>query len=227
MPRCDLLAWILIVKLAPTYYRKLERLLTDTGRYRELPSWRESFKKTWRKLEKTPITIPVNPAYKTDTKKMLCTCLSLATSRFLLCKHAVQGMKPVPSVFFLEVKRQRTAPFWVHPSLQPLSDDAGTGVNSGGAEEQQVENPLNGAMDSDEGDDGDDEEEDDLINTQFGADQLTFLEAMDEKNRDHFRILEGPQVSTPISGPMNASDVGTRGRIILPVGERVLDEREE
>ncbi|KAJ7757209.1 hypothetical protein DFH07DRAFT_742226, partial [Mycena maculata] len=33
MPCCDLLAWILIVKLAPTYYRKLEWLLTDTGRY--------------------------------------------------------------------------------------------------------------------------------------------------------------------------------------------------
>ncbi|KAF7378400.1 SWIM-type domain-containing protein [Mycena sanguinolenta] len=68
MPRCDLLAWILVVKLAPTYYRKLERQLTDTGRYRELPSWRKTFK-TWRKLEKTSITVPVNPAYKTDTKK--------------------------------------------------------------------------------------------------------------------------------------------------------------
>ncbi|KAF7366599.1 SWIM-type domain-containing protein [Mycena sanguinolenta] len=191
MPRCDLLAWILIVKLAPTYYRKLERLLTDTGRYRELPSWRKSFKKTWRKLEKTPITIPVNPAYKTDTKKMLCTCPSLAPSRFLLCKHTVQGMKPVPPVFFLEVKRQRTAPFWVHPSLQPLSDDAGAGANSGGVEEQQVENPLNDAMDSDEGDDGDDEEDDDLIDTQFGADQLTFLEAMDEKIEIVSEFLKG------------------------------------
>lgn len=69
MPRCDLLAWILIVKLAPTYYRKLDRLLTDTGRYRELPCWRKSFKRVWRKLEKTPITLPVNPAYQTDAKK--------------------------------------------------------------------------------------------------------------------------------------------------------------
>ncbi|KAF7378399.1 hypothetical protein MSAN_00266500 [Mycena sanguinolenta] len=89
-------------------------------------------------------------------------------------------MKPVPPVFFLEVKRQRTAPFWVHPSLQPLSDNSGAGATPGGVEEQQVENPSNDAMDSDEGNDGD-EEDDDLIDTQFGADQLTFLEAMDEK----------------------------------------------
>ncbi|KAJ7721079.1 hypothetical protein DFH07DRAFT_691115, partial [Mycena maculata] len=33
MPRCDLLVWILVTKLAPCYYRKLDRLLTDTGRY--------------------------------------------------------------------------------------------------------------------------------------------------------------------------------------------------
>ena len=41
MPRCDFLVWILVVKLAPTYYRKLNRLLTETGQYRELPSWRK------------------------------------------------------------------------------------------------------------------------------------------------------------------------------------------
>lgn len=48
MPHSDpgLLVWILVVKLAPTYYRKLNRLLTETGsgRYRELPSWRKGFK---------------------------------------------------------------------------------------------------------------------------------------------------------------------------------------
>ncbi|KAJ7342562.1 hypothetical protein DFH08DRAFT_1012256 [Mycena albidolilacea] len=84
MPRCDLLAWILIVKLAPSYYLKLARLLTDTGRYRELPCWCMAFKRVWRRLEKTPITLPVNPAYKTDAKKMVCTCPSLPISRFLL-----------------------------------------------------------------------------------------------------------------------------------------------
>ncbi|KAJ6483695.1 hypothetical protein DFH09DRAFT_1340301 [Mycena vulgaris] len=126
MPRCDLLVWILVTKLAPCYYRKLDTLLTDTGRFRELPAWRKDFKREWKKLERTPITLPLNPAYKTDTKRMLCTCSSLAKSCFLLCKHVVQSMCPVPPVFFLEVKRQRSAPFWVHASLRPASEPDGT-----------------------------------------------------------------------------------------------------
>ena len=64
MPRCDLLVWILITKLAPTYYRKLDLLLKESARYRELSSWRKGFKKTWRKLEESLITIPINDAYR-------------------------------------------------------------------------------------------------------------------------------------------------------------------
>ena len=80
MPRCGLLVWILVSKLAPTssYYRKLDMLLIETGRYRELSSWRKGFKKTWRKLEKTPITIPINDAYKPNVHKWICTCPSFA-----------------------------------------------------------------------------------------------------------------------------------------------------
>jgi len=63
MPRCDLLVWILFTKLAPTYYRKLDFLLKEQARYRKLSSWRKPFKKIWRKLEKTPITMPINDAY--------------------------------------------------------------------------------------------------------------------------------------------------------------------
>ena len=52
MPRCDLLVWILITKLAPSYYAKLDRLLVQNGQYSELCSWRPDFKKEWRALEK-------------------------------------------------------------------------------------------------------------------------------------------------------------------------------
>ncbi|KAJ7823769.1 hypothetical protein B0H13DRAFT_2445222 [Mycena leptocephala] len=180
MPRCDLLAWILVVKLAPTYYRKLDRLLTDTGRYRELPSWRKTFKREWRKLEKKPITLPVNPAYKTDAKKMLCTCPSLPTSRFLLCKHTVQGVKPVPPVFSSKssasvphhsgcILRYGLCPTHLtrqmqSPVAEPSGDDgaAGTGL-------------PDAALESDADDD------DDLVDTQpANENQPTFLEAMDE-----------------------------------------------
>jgi hypothetical protein len=175
MPRCDLLAWILIVKLAPSFYRKLDRLLTDTGRYWELPFWRKHFKRTWRELEKRPITLPVNPAYKTDTKKMICTCPSLPISRFLLCKHVVQGVKPVPPVFFLKVRRQRTAPFWTHPSLRPLGDDSGPDEPSEDIEMACEDAAANMSVDSEEDND------DSLVDTQPDGDQGTFVEAMDEE----------------------------------------------
>ncbi|KAG1745455.1 uncharacterized protein EDB91DRAFT_1049969 [Suillus paluster] len=47
-PRIDLLAWILVTKLAPSYNKKLDHLLHDTGHFRELSSWRKSFKSEWR-----------------------------------------------------------------------------------------------------------------------------------------------------------------------------------
>ncbi|KAJ7246826.1 hypothetical protein B0H12DRAFT_1220454 [Mycena haematopus] len=177
MPRCDLLAWILIVKLAPTFYRKLDRLLTDTGRYRELSSWRKNFKRTWRRLEKTPITLPVDPAYKTDAKRMICTCPSLAVSRFLLCKHVVQAFDPVPPVFFLEVKRQRTAPFWIHPSLQLLLDAWAPAQASEDVigDMTRVNSAADATLDSD------DEDDDGMVDTQPDGDLRTFVEAMDEE----------------------------------------------
>ncbi|KAJ6505492.1 hypothetical protein C8R45DRAFT_1051083 [Mycena sanguinolenta] len=155
MPRCDLLAWILI-----------------------LSAWRKDFKRAWRRLEKTPITLPVNPAYKTDVKKGVCTCPSLAISRFLICKHFVQAVQPVPPVFFLEVKRQRTAPFWVHPTLRSLSDNSArdTDAISGPADGQaaRVDTAADELMDVDEDDD------DDVVDTQPDNGGRTFVEAMDE-----------------------------------------------
>ena len=104
MPHCDLLVWILVIELALTYYWKLNHLLTETGRFHELPSWRKGFKREWRKLEKKPIMMPINDGYRPDAKKMVCTCPYLATSRFLICKHLVQSVHPVPPIFFLEAK---------------------------------------------------------------------------------------------------------------------------
>jgi len=131
MPRCDLLAWILVTKLAPTYYIKLDNLLNQTGRYRELCSWRKEFKKIWRDLETREITMPINDAYRPDANKWICTCPFFVTSRFLICKHLVQHVHRVPPTFFLEVKRYRTPPFWRHKSLKVLDevDESEKGVD--------------------------------------------------------------------------------------------------
>ncbi|KAJ7868375.1 hypothetical protein B0H14DRAFT_2346627 [Mycena olivaceomarginata] len=177
MPHCDLLAWILITKLTPCYYQKLEQLLADTGRYREVSSWRRAFKATWKKLKRKPMTLPVNPAYKTDAKKNICTCPSLPVSRFLLCKHVVQGHKPVPSVFFLEVERQRTAPFWIHPSLWPVSDEDSAQDRTS----EDVGGELRGGEAAGEpSTEWDDEDDEDLVDTWLHDDSWTFEETMDD-----------------------------------------------
>ncbi|KAJ7728356.1 hypothetical protein B0H16DRAFT_1470528 [Mycena metata] len=110
-PRLDLLVWILVVKLAPRYYRRLDIIMADRGRYRELPSWRKDFKSEWKRCREAPITLPLNEKYRPDPYRW---------SRFLLCKHLVQAVHPVDPIFFLEVTRNRTTPFWSHPTLRPL-----------------------------------------------------------------------------------------------------------
>ncbi|KAJ7625689.1 hypothetical protein FB45DRAFT_979820 [Roridomyces roridus] len=197
MPRCDLVTWVLVAKMAPTYYRKLERLLVETGRYRELPCWRKDFKREWRKLEKRPITLPVNPAYKTDMKKGLCTCPAFAISRFLICKHVVQGYRRVPPVFFLEVKRQRTVPFWAHPSLRPAADGTGStdadttamaGTDSDEDEPPRRAGHGGGGMSDFE----DDDDDDDVVDTQkLEEDGQTFVEAMDDGIDTLIQFAEG------------------------------------
>ena len=123
MPRCDLV-WILVTKLATTYYTKLNKLLTPTGRdYRDLCSWRKQFKQTWRKLETREITLPINDAYRPNGTKWTCTCPFFATSRFLICKHLIQSVHRVPATFFKEVKCHRSVPFWRHASLKDLDDE--------------------------------------------------------------------------------------------------------
>ena len=174
MPRCDLLVWILVSKLVPTYYRKLDMLLIETGQYRELSSWRKDFKKTWRKLEKTPITIPINDAYRPDVQKWICTCPSFVVSRFLICKHLIQSVHCVPAIFFLEAKQYRELPFWRHRSLRQLDES----IAEGSGEPK----PVDENDEDEDGGMGDDDEEEEEPEKEDGAethqDSRMFEEAM-------------------------------------------------
>ena len=103
--------------------------------------------------------------------------LHLVTSRFLLCKHLVQSVGPVPRTFYLEVRRNRTTPFWLHPVLQPeghycLAKRSGNGIDSPTVD---VDEELN--------DDDDDDDDDGLIDTESGLatkDRRTFRERFRE-----------------------------------------------
>src|SRR6202011_5561231 len=92
-------------------------ITSNTGRFRELPCWQKQFKCEWKKLAATPITMPLNERYRPDPYKWVCTCPAFVRSRFLICKHLIQA---VPPTFFLQVKQNRTLPFWQHPTLVPL-----------------------------------------------------------------------------------------------------------
>jgi hypothetical protein len=69
----------------------------------------------------------------------------------------VQAVQPVPSIFFLKAKYNRTAPFWVHHSLIPLISDANSLVTA------VMTLTLEGGVGADQG--NDQEDEDNLVDT--------------------------------------------------------------
>ncbi|KAF8528353.1 hypothetical protein BU17DRAFT_80641 [Hysterangium stoloniferum] len=216
MPRCDLLVWILVVKLAPSYYRKLDRLLTDTGRHRQLPSWRKYFKSTWKKLLKAPITLPLNDAYRPDVKKWVCTCPALIVNRFLLCKHLVQAVQPVPPLSFLEVKHQWTAPVWKHHSLKPHNEDIGSVI-------AQIEGPEDDGSESDPELDEDDDE--DKVELQAALREgLTYEEAMNENITKIGEFLKGLQYQVQFRDHRMLQVLEQEGRSFLRLADACLNK---
>ena len=191
LPRVDLLAWVLITKLAPTYYRKLEVMLNDMGRFRELPKWRKDFKFEWQKAMRTAITMPLNERYRPDVKRFVCTCPQFVISRFLICKHLVQLFHPVSARFFLEVTRNRTLPFWSHSSLKPISisteEIKGYEETAAVGDENDIVsgkpyNQVNTAENEVDGSDFEDEDADALVDTwESGGDleKKTYKEEME------------------------------------------------
>ena len=109
--------YTLIKKLAPTYYQKLQQMVATTGRLRELSAWRKAFKRQWKSDLRKDQNYDLHDRYRPDPKRWVCTCPHFVISRFLICKHLVQSVKPVPPHFFFEVTRNRTAPFWKHKHL--------------------------------------------------------------------------------------------------------------
>jgi hypothetical protein len=119
-PRLDLLLWILVEKLAPTYQPKLNALQSN-GRHRHRPAWRKAMKAEFRRCARAKLGCDLEDSlYVTDPHRWTCTCPHLATSRFLVCKHLVQACEHIPARFFLVVPaHNRQAPFWHHPLLVP------------------------------------------------------------------------------------------------------------
>lgn len=174
-PWLDLLVWILMVKLAPAYYWKLDLALVDIGWYRELPAWWKYFKAAWKKAKKTPITTPLNKKYCPDPHWWVCTCPQFVVDCFLICKHLVQAVHPVHPVFFLEVKQNCTSPFWSHPSLIPLSRNNTNPTAVPHPTPENLETQLDTPENDFEGSDGSDDE---FIDTSLDTRRATYCEMM-------------------------------------------------
>jgi hypothetical protein len=119
-PRIDYLVWVLLEQLGPHYTLQLQKQGAQESRIRGLAAWREAFRSEWRRCVAAQITLPLNIRYNPLPYKWVCTCPSFVKSRFLLCKHLVQSVDPVPEEFFAEVNRERSCPIWRHPRLHPI-----------------------------------------------------------------------------------------------------------
>jgi hypothetical protein len=88
--------------------------------------------------------MPINPKYRPDSLKWVCTCLYFVTSQFLICKHLIQTISTVLPTFYLEVKHNRTTPFLLHQVLQPEGPHhPSTGTCSAGDTEVADKNRMN------------------------------------------------------------------------------------
>ncbi|KAG6904990.1 hypothetical protein DXG01_005797 [Tephrocybe rancida] len=116
--------------------------------------------------------------------------------RFLLCKHLVQAVGPVPPTFFLEVKQCCTAPFWKHKSLCPINEDFAAASDSEGGDKRATvskDGEDHGDSDEDDSEEERDREEEEDINfmQEETVGGLTYEEAMDEHINTISELLKG------------------------------------
>ena len=131
-----------------------------TGQYCELSCWRKQFKCGW-KLAHT-----VNNKYRPNPVQWVCTLLSFMCSHFLICKHLVQAIQPMPPIFFLQVTRNCTVPFWKHSTCIPLNSiPNNTTTTQIPSEYKHHEAEDSEKSDKEGSNDKDDEGEDDVVDT--------------------------------------------------------------
>jgi hypothetical protein len=159
-PRLDLLIWIIMTRLVPTFSRKLGYLRRSLVRYREPLSCRKALKSEWKRCTAAQITLPLNDKYRPDPYRWVCTCPSFSSSRFLVCKHLVQACRPVdPRFFHLVPARARTQPFWSHELLVPkappsAASDQHSGALISDSVDEDTEVVGGGGLDMEDDDEG-------------------------------------------------------------------------
>jgi hypothetical protein len=160
----------------------VHKIRFPTGRPRDARSWRKAFKAEWKACYARETSAQDRfpyLRYEPDPSRWVCACPAFFRSRFLICKHLVKSCHPAPSQFFLEVQRNRTTPFWKHPSLIPLNQT----TTSIAETPLPSETPSNDVLGPDEDDDGpDDDESDDGMDEKLHEETIQTLEQRIERN---------------------------------------------
>jgi MULE transposase domain len=155
-PRVDLLVWVLLSRLIPRCLAKYRQVFCS----RQRASWREDFKKIWRGCKNRARND--NTTYLTNTTTWTCSCPAYLLNRFLLCKHLIQSIRPVTPNFFLETKRQRSPPFWVHKDLKPLiENDEAREEDNGDEDDDKEDNDKDNDKEDNDGEDNGEDNDDD------------------------------------------------------------------
>ena len=115
-PRLDQLIWILIYKVTPEYFARMEGLNDShrLGRSKPLTAYQRRFKVSWKKMQTTATSGKV---YKTDVATWTCNCGRQKYQCNHLCKHLVQAVASPTQSFWRNVIRRRVLPIYRHPAL--------------------------------------------------------------------------------------------------------------
>ncbi|KAJ7171174.1 hypothetical protein C8R46DRAFT_1262353, partial [Mycena filopes] len=143
-PRLDLLVWILVTKVTPAYMARAHALEDNyrIGRGRPLTPFRKAFKTAWRALAKLPLSDDADKKYITCVATWTCTCPGFKYHACLLCKHLVQAVGEVPPIFFIQVVRRRTLPFYRHRALTGVDASSDSGSITDGDDNTWSGNPA-------------------------------------------------------------------------------------
>ncbi|KAI6004988.1 hypothetical protein EDC04DRAFT_2908091 [Pisolithus marmoratus] len=210
-PRVDLLVWILVTKLMPTYHNKLDHLLSDTGRFCELSSWRK------KEIQKR-MAMGIYDIYYTTTEPKI-------PPRY---PQVVQAMHPVSSTFFLEVQRNRTTPFWSHPTLVPL-DGSFSPLESSQLEREVARRGSIGEREMSEGEE-DEEPDGNMVDTAavVKTDQRTFKECFSHLIANLRDFTSGLEYQIQFGDHRMLNTVEHEGASFIRLMENCLDrERRE
>ncbi len=131
-PRLDQLVWVLIHKVTPAYFARMNGLQDGyrMGRSKPLTAYQRRFKTAWIKMKNKE---PSGTKYTTDVRTWTCNCGSQKYHCHHICKHLVRAVEHPALSFWRNVIRRRVVPIYQHPVLVPLGEAADDYIEPDGA----------------------------------------------------------------------------------------------